>query len=71
MTETASHKHFATIDRGLPIQCETLCLVQFGTMVTTLIYTARKSLQGNGFKSSIPRDVFFDLAKKAEDQGEQ
>ncbi len=46
-------------------------LVQFESALNTLIYTARRSQQGRWYKSSIPRDVFFDLAKKAEDQGEQ
>ncbi len=46
---------------------EGFALVQFESKLNTLIYTGRKSQQGRFFKSAIPRQVFFDLAKKAEE----
>ncbi len=48
---------------------EGFAVVQFESELNTLVYTARRSQQGRWYKSSIPRDIFFDLAKKAEEGG--
>ncbi len=40
-------------------------LIQFDSKRNTLLYTDKKSQGGRWFKSSITRDIFFDLAEEA------